>query len=112
MALHNLVYEQFGYNMQVFRYPEGAFNEQSLAVLRDMGYTTLFWSFAYLDYDVNQQPDKQEAYNRIVGAAHDGCIYLLHAVSQTNTEILGDVIDTLQSQGYEIAPCPTPQKTE
>ena len=60
----------------------------------------MFWSFAYYDYNVNDQPSTQKAFDRVTKAAHKGAIYLLHAVSSTNDAILGDVIDELQGQGY------------
>ncbi len=106
--LHNYVKENFGYTMFLFRYPEGVFSEQSLAVLQDAGYQTAFWSYAYNDWDQNNQPDPTTAYGKVVKALHPGAIYLLHAVSTTNTEILGDFIDEARSQGYEIAPYSIP----
>ena len=79
------------------------FSEQSLAVLQDAGYQTSFWSYAYNDWDQNNQPDPDTAYQKVTGALHPGAIYLLHAVSETNSEILGDFIDEARSQGYEVS---------
>ncbi len=101
--LHNYILEEFGYTMHLFRYPEGAFSEQTLAILQDMGYYTMFWSFAYADWDVNNQPDQQEAYNKIVDNLHKGEIILLHAVSEINALVLGDVIDYAREEGYRLA---------
>ena len=101
--LHNYVKENFGYSMFLFRYPEGVFSEQSLGVLQDAGYQTAFWSYAYNDWDQNNQPDPATAYGKVVKALHPGAIYLLHAVSTTNTEILSDFIDEAKAQGYEVA---------
>ncbi|MGN1319081.1 MAG: polysaccharide deacetylase family protein [Lachnospirales bacterium] len=83
-----------------FRPPEGAYTETSLAVVHNMGYKTIFWSFAHKDWEVNNQPGAVNAYNRIINGSHNGAIYLLHAVSQSNTEALSKSIDTLKSQGY------------
>ncbi len=100
MILHEYVKENFNYEMTLFRPPEGKFSEQSLALGKALGYKNVLWSFAYADYDVNNQPDKKAALEKIIKRAHNGEIMLLHAVSKTNTEILGDVIDQLRSKGY------------
>lgn len=102
-GLHEYMLEHFGYEMFLFRPPTGEYSQQSLAVVQNLGYKTVEWSFAYYDYDVENQPDNQKAYNKIVDAAHSGAIYLLHAVSKTNTEVLGDVIDAFRNQGFELA---------
>ncbi len=98
--LHDYIFDKFGYKMSLFRPPMGEFSEQSLAVAQKLGYKSVFWSFAYKDYDVNAQPDRGVALTRITEAAHSGAIYLLHAVSKTNADILGDAIDRLKSDGY------------
>ena len=103
MGLHNYIKENFGYEMHLFRYPSGKFSEQSLAVVNNCNYKSLFWSFAYLDYDTNNQPDPSEALDKLIGKLHPGAIYLLHAVSTTNTQILGDFIDQTRAAGYEFA---------
>ncbi len=84
------------------RPPEGGYSPRSLAILNDLGYTTVFWSFAYRDWLVDDQPDLQEAYTTIMSQLQPGSIYLLHSVSNTNTQILGDVIDAIHNQGYTI----------
>ena len=98
--LHNYISENFGYDMYLFRPPEGAFSERSLALLQKMGYRTVCWSFAYADWDPANQMEHQKAFERITRNIHDGEIYLLHAVSETNTAILGDVIDHVRNSGY------------
>lgn len=70
--LHDYVQENFDYTMFLFRYPEGVFSEQSLAVLQDAGYQTSFWSYAYNDWDQNNQPDPDTAYQKVTGAAASG----------------------------------------
>lgn len=106
ITLHNYMTEQFQYSMNLFRYPAGIFSEQDLALLDKIGYRQVFWSFAYADWDPDKQPDRDKAYERVLGAAHDGAIYLLHAVSQTNVDILPGVIDNLRAKGYTFAPFP------
>lgn len=108
-GLHNYVKENFGYEMNLFRFPMGEFNEQDLKLVQDMGYRSVFWSFAYRDWEVDNQPDPAEALEKVVSKAHPGAIYLLHAVSQTNAEILGDFIDEMRAQGYEFVSYPDAQ---
>lgn len=93
--------EQFGYSMYLFRFPAGKFSEQSLAIVNNCNYESVFWSFAYLDYDVNNQPDPAESLQKMTDRLHAGAIYLLHAESATNTAVLGDFIDQAREQGYE-----------
>lgn len=100
--LHEYVEENFGYSMYLFRFPEGAFSEQNLALLQKMGYRSVFWSFAYKDWDPNDQMDAEKAFNKVTGSLHSGEIFLLHAVSATNAAILGDVIDCVRSEGYTL----------
>ena len=92
--------DTFGYEMKLFRYPAGKFSEQSLAVVNNCGYESVFWSFAYLDYDVDNQPDQAESLQKMKNKMHPGAIYLLHAESATNAAVLGDLIDAAQTQGY------------
>ncbi len=98
--LHNYVSQNFGYDMYLFRPPEGAFSERTLALLQKMNYRTVCWSFAYADWDPNNQPENQAAFDRITKSPHDGEIFLLHAVSKTNTEVLGSVIDHVRGLGF------------
>lgn len=102
--LHRYIKEQFNYDMYVMRPPKGEFSERVLECAKDMGYTTVLWSFAYKDWETDNQPEKQYAYDKITSKTHNGAIYLLHAVSETNTEILGDVIDYWKENGYIITP--------
>ena len=104
MNVHRMVEEQFGYTMRLFRFPAGAFSEQTLALVQKAGYRSVFWSFAYRDYDVNAQPTEEEALQTIRDRMHGGGIYLLHAVSQTNVKILPQVIDEMRAAGYTISP--------
>lgn len=102
MSLHQYVLDEYGYEMQYFRPPCGEFSEESLAVTQKLGYQTVFWSFAYVDWNVDSQPDPTSSLDKVVSSAHDGAIYLLHSVSQTNADILGEVIDRLRSDGYTV----------
>lgn len=96
------VKEHYGYSMNLFRFPEGSFSEQSLAIVNALGYMPVFWSFAYKDWDVNNQPDVSESLTNALNKAHGGAIYLLHAESETNTKMLPDLIDGLRAKGYSL----------
>lgn len=85
---------------KVFRPPMGEFSERTLALAQQLGYKTVFWSFAYKDWDTENQPGKQAAYDNVIANYHNGEIALLHAVSKSNTEALGDIIETLREKGY------------
>ncbi|MFQ9511528.1 MAG: polysaccharide deacetylase family protein [Lachnospiraceae bacterium] len=101
MWMHNYVKDNFGYEMKFFRYPSGIFSKQSLALVDSLGYRSVFWSFAHKDWITTEQPDQAESLKRVVDQLHPGAIYLLHAVSETNTEILGQFIDQARAAGYE-----------
>ena len=66
-----------------------------------MGYKSVFWSFAYQDWHTDDQPEPEASADRIVNAACPGNIYLLHAVSQTNADVLPEVIDRIRVAGYQ-----------
>lgn len=94
--------DNFGYTgMNLFRPPAGEFSERVLAQVQSLGYKTIFWSYAYKDWDPNNQMGADKALEKVNGALHNGAIYLLHAVSKDNADILGDFIDEARSQGYE-----------
>ena len=87
--------------MSVFRFPMGEVSEADLSLLQQLGYRSVFWSFAYADWDTQNQSDEKTALNEITKYLHPGEIMLLHAVSKTNASILGNVIDEAQKQGYK-----------
>lgn len=84
-----------------FRPPMGKFSEYSLKLTNDLGYKSIFWSLAYKDFDIKNQPSNEKAKNIILSRIHNGAIILLHAVSKTNSEILDEILSTLKYQGYE-----------
>ena len=104
--LNDAVYDSFGYQMKLFRFPEGVSSPQSCELLKMMGYKSVFWSFAYRDYVLDNQMDPADALSQCLDQVHPGAIYLLHAVSATNTEILGDFIDGVREKGYEFGVFP------
>lgn len=98
--LHKYVKDKFGYTMSYFRFPKGEFSERSLQIVKDLGYKSVFWSFAYADWDPDNQTEENQAFTHICESTHPGAIFLLHAVSKTNADILGKVIDDVKKQGY------------
>ena len=83
-----------------FRPPEGRFDRAMLEAAQSLGYKTVFWSFAYPDWDNGRQPDPAWAKNKILENLHNGAVLLLHPTSATNAEILGEVLQTLKAEGY------------
>ena len=83
-----------------YRPPEGKFDEKTLKYAYDAGYKTIFWSFAYADWDNDKQPDAASAKKKILDNVHNGAVILLHPTSATNAAVLGDVIDELRAEGY------------
>ena len=84
-----------------YRPPQGKYSEANLQQASRLGYTTLFWSLAYVDWLENDQPDETESINLLNKRIHPGAIVLLHSTSKTNSRILGELIDGWKSKGYE-----------
>ena len=101
MTLHQSVYSKFGYEMKFIRPPKGEFSERTLKKTQSLGYKTVMWSFAYVDWNEKKQPSKEEAIKIITNNFHSGEIMLLHSNSKTNSEVLDTIIKEAQAQGYE-----------
>ena len=84
-----------------FRPPMGDFSELSLYYTQKLGYKSIFFSFAYLDYDVNNQPDPEKTKQMVLEKTKPGSIVLLHPQSKTNAEILDSLIKEWKARGYE-----------
>jgi peptidoglycan-N-acetylmuramic acid deacetylase len=96
--------EATGYDMDpYFRPPCGEYSERVLAIAKDLGYKTIFWSMAFYDYDVNKQPGADYVIEHFNKYNHNGAIILLHNVSTSNAEALETVIKNLQAEGYRFA---------
>ncbi|MCX7923832.1 MAG: delta-lactam-biosynthetic de-N-acetylase [Clostridia bacterium] len=93
-----------GEKFKYMRPPMGEYSERVLAASQQLGYKTIFWSFAYRDFEVNNQKGADHAYNMVMNNLHDGAIILLHAVSKDNAEALDRIIKGIREKGYEIAP--------
>lgn len=87
--------------MAYVRAPRGIFNESMLAASRAEGYTNVFWSVAYKDWDPATQKGSEYAYTQVMKQLHPGAVILLHSVSKDNTKAMGRIIDDARKQGYE-----------
>ena len=93
--------EATGYEMDpFFRPPKGEYSERTLQITKNMGYTTIFWSLAYVDYDVNNQPGADYVINQFDQYIHPGAIPLIHNISESNAQALDTVLTNLENAGY------------
>lgn len=100
-GLAELYEQQYGKSMaRYYRPPEGKYNENNLRWAQKLGYKTIFWSFAYADWDNDKQPDPAAAKKKVLDNTHNGAVILLHPTSGTNAAILGDLIREWKKEGY------------
>lgn len=83
-----------------YRPPEGKFSQYNIECANKLGYKTIFWSFAYADWDNNKQPSEEYAIQKIKDNTHNGMIVLLHPTSSTNAAILDRILSFWESEGY------------
>lgn len=83
-----------------YRPPQGKYNLDNLAMAQKLGYKTIFWSLAYVDWNVDAQPSKEEAFSKLTGRVHPGAVVLLHNTSKTNGEILDELLTKWEEMGY------------
>lgn len=84
-----------------YRPPQGKYSERNLQMAKDLGYKTFFWSLAYVDWQENNQPTKDEAFKKLLGRIHPGAIVLLHSTSKTNAQILDELLTKWEEMGYQ-----------
>ena len=100
-ALEDLYRETTGQELAKFyRPPQGIYSEENLKMARDLGYQTVFWSLAYVDWNNDSQPSREEAFAKLLPRTHNGAVVLLHSTSQTNAEILEELLTKWKEQGY------------
>ena len=83
-----------------YRPPQGIYSEENLKMAQELGYKTLFWSLAYVDWNNDSQPTREAAFAKLLPRTHNGAVVLLHSTSKTNAEILGELIDKWKAMGY------------
>ena len=101
MDLHQAIFKKYGYEMKYIRPPKGEFSERTLSLSEQLGYKSVMWSFAYVDWDENKQPAEIESINKIISNLHNGEVMLLHSTSKTNAGILDEVIKKAREEGFE-----------
>ena len=87
-----------------YRPPQGKFNEENLKQAQSLGYCTVFWSLAYVDWYTDNQPTHAQAFAKLLPRIHNGAIVLLHSTSKTNAEILDELLTKWEGMGYTFAP--------
>ena len=101
-ALEDIYRDKTGREMsKFFRFPEGSYSIDALKCVQEIGYRTVFWSFAYDDWDNRRQPDNERAIKKVLDGTHPGAIMLFHPTSATNVEILPILIKEWRNMGYE-----------
>lgn len=100
-SVENAYKEVTGETMTKFyRPPQGKYSEENLQMAKDLGYSTFFWSLAYVDWYKDNQPTKDDAFNKLLPRIHPGAIVLLHSTSSTNAEILDELLTKWEEMGY------------
>ena len=90
--------------IKYYRPPQGKYSTENLKMAKELGYNTFFWSLAYVDWNVDNQPTKDEAFDKLLTRIHPGAIVLLHSTSKTNGEILDELLTKWEEMGYTFAP--------
>lgn len=99
--VRSLYQEVTGQEMPMYyRPPQGKYNADNLKMAQELGYATFFWSLAYVDWNVDNQPSHQEALSKLTSRIHPGAIVLLHNTSKTNGEILDELLSKWEEMGY------------
>ena len=100
-AVENLYQEITGESISpYYRPPQGKYSEANLKMAKDLGYSTFFWSLAYVDWNTDAQPSHEEAFQKLLGRVHPGAVLLLHNTSKTNAEILDELLTRFEEMGY------------
>ena len=86
-----------------YRPPQGLYSEENLKMAKELGYKTVFWSLAYVDWNNDAQPTKEEAFSKLLPRIHNGAVILLHSTSKTNAEILDELLTKWKEMGYSFA---------
>ena len=86
-----------------YRPPRGVYSEENLRQANALGYKTIFWSLAYVDWYADNQPTAEQAYAKLLPRIHNGAIVLLHQTSKTNADILDDLLTKWEAMGYSFA---------
>ena len=83
-----------------YRPPQGIYSEENLRMAKELGYKTVFWSLAYVDWNNDAQPTREDAFRKLLPRTHPGAVVLLHSTSRTNAAILEELIEKWREEGY------------
>lgn len=83
---------------KVFRFPKGGSSERAMKIVKDLGYSTYFWSHAYYDY-ASDVP-ASESLKTLMDHYHEGAIYLLHPSNKGNYEAMDTFVKNMKNLGY------------
>lgn len=86
-----------------YRPPQGIYSEENLRMAQELGYRTVFWSLAYVDWNNDSQPTREQAFAKLLPRTHPGAVVLLHSTSRTNAEILDELLTKWEEEGYRFA---------
>ena len=102
--LEKLYFDITGQEMQkYYRPPQGIYSEENLKMAQALGYKTVFWSLAYVDWNNDDQPTAEYAFSKLLPRIHSGAVVLLHSTSQTNAEILDELLTKWEEMGSSFA---------
>ena len=102
--LEALYQETTGKEMPKFyRPPQGIYSESNLKMAQELGYKTVFWSLAYVDWQNDKQPSAEYAFSKLLPRTHNGAVVLLHSTSATNAAILDQLLTKWEAMGYKFA---------
>ena len=87
-----------------YRPPQGKYSTENLKMAKELGYSTFFWSLAYVDWSQEDQPTHEEAFEKLMGRIHPGAVVLLHSTSKTNGEIMDELLTKWEEMGYSFKP--------
>ena len=101
LELEALFKEITGENMpKYYRPPQGIYSEENLKMAKELGYKTVFWSLAYVDWQNDKQPSADYAMSKLLPRTHNGAVILLHSTSATNAQILDELLTKWKAMGY------------
>ena len=99
--LEDLFYEVTQTPMaKYYRPPQGSYSQENLKMAKELGYRTVFWSLAYVDWNNDSQPTREQAFSKLIPRIHNGAVVLLHSTSKTNAEILDELLTKWEEMGY------------
>ena len=99
--LEDLYKEVTGEQMpKYYRPPQGCYSEENLRMAKELGYKTVFWSLAYVDWNNDSQPTAKQAFDKLLPRIHNGAVVLLHSTSTTNAQILDELLTRWKDMGY------------